>query len=221
MAWPCISRVCCLARFWDQVDKSDLAVPLTIHSYSDIDQRDGDRDGGAGGTSAAGTRAPGDPCPARTRTGTPRTGTPPHRDPPHRDPPHRSAPGGAGRDCGREGPPGPAPAPAPAPGPAPAPWPPSSPCSSSTPSRRRRRRGVYGLPAGTAPPTTSYRQEYRPWTGVKPSKPIKTKQTSVLGIDNTVRETSYRTDFKVPEGKTKFSPNPSAVFQAPARILNV
>uniref|UniRef100_A0A6I8N3P8 Presenilin-associated rhomboid-like protein, mitochondrial n=1 Tax=Ornithorhynchus anatinus TaxID=9258 RepID=A0A6I8N3P8_ORNAN len=64
-------------------------------------------------------------------------------------------------------------------------------------------------------------QEYRPWTGVKPSKPIKTKQTSVLAIDNTVRETSYRADFKVPEGKTKFSPNPSAVFQAPARILNV
>ncbi|XP_031416042.1 microtubule-associated protein 6 [Clupea harengus] len=36
MAWPCISRVCCLARFWNQFDKSDLSVPLTIHNYSDI-----------------------------------------------------------------------------------------------------------------------------------------------------------------------------------------
>lgn len=38
MAWPCISRVCCLARLWGQLDKSDLAVPLTLRSYSDIDE---------------------------------------------------------------------------------------------------------------------------------------------------------------------------------------
>uniref|UniRef100_A0A8C0J3R4 MAP6 domain containing 1 n=1 Tax=Chelonoidis abingdonii TaxID=106734 RepID=A0A8C0J3R4_CHEAB len=38
MAWPCISRVCCLARFWSQLDKSDLSVPLTIHSYSDLEE---------------------------------------------------------------------------------------------------------------------------------------------------------------------------------------
>lgn len=38
MAWPCITRVCCLARFWNQLDKSDLAVPLTIHNYSDIEE---------------------------------------------------------------------------------------------------------------------------------------------------------------------------------------
>ncbi|XP_034411983.1 microtubule-associated protein 6 homolog isoform X2 [Cyclopterus lumpus] len=38
MAWPCISRVCCLARFWNQFDKSDLSVPLTIQNYSDIEQ---------------------------------------------------------------------------------------------------------------------------------------------------------------------------------------
>ncbi|CAB1326685.1 unnamed protein product [Coregonus sp. 'balchen'] len=36
MAWPCISRVCCLARFWNQFDKSDLSLPLTNHNYSDI-----------------------------------------------------------------------------------------------------------------------------------------------------------------------------------------
>uniref|UniRef100_A0A8C8VHL1 MAP6 domain containing 1 n=1 Tax=Pelusios castaneus TaxID=367368 RepID=A0A8C8VHL1_9SAUR len=45
MAWPCISRVCCLARFWSQLDKSDLAVPLTIHSYSDIEEPEEAADG--------------------------------------------------------------------------------------------------------------------------------------------------------------------------------
>uniref|UniRef100_A0A8C6PRY1 MAP6 domain containing 1 n=1 Tax=Nothobranchius furzeri TaxID=105023 RepID=A0A8C6PRY1_NOTFU len=40
MAWPCISRVCCLARFWNQFDKSDLSVPLTIHNYSDIAEQE-------------------------------------------------------------------------------------------------------------------------------------------------------------------------------------
>ncbi|XP_007902829.1 microtubule-associated protein 6 homolog [Callorhinchus milii] len=36
MAWPCISRVCCLSRFWNQLDKSDLSVPLTVQNYSEI-----------------------------------------------------------------------------------------------------------------------------------------------------------------------------------------
>ncbi|KAM4728445.1 microtubule-associated protein 6 homolog [Anableps anableps] len=40
MAWPCISRVCCLARFWNQFDKSDLSVPLTIQNYSDIAEQE-------------------------------------------------------------------------------------------------------------------------------------------------------------------------------------
>lgn len=40
MAWPCISRVCCLARFWSQFDKSDLSVPLTIQNYSDIAEQE-------------------------------------------------------------------------------------------------------------------------------------------------------------------------------------
>ncbi|XP_051985131.1 MAP6 domain-containing protein 1 [Xyrauchen texanus] len=40
MAWPCISRVCCLARFWNQFDKSDLSVPLTIQNYSDITEHE-------------------------------------------------------------------------------------------------------------------------------------------------------------------------------------
>ncbi|KAM3865945.1 MAP6 domain-containing protein 1 [Diretmus argenteus] len=40
MAWPCISRVCCLARFWNQFDKSDLSVPLTIQNYSEISEQE-------------------------------------------------------------------------------------------------------------------------------------------------------------------------------------
>ncbi|XP_067850880.1 microtubule-associated protein 6 homolog [Heptranchias perlo] len=36
MAWPCISRVCCLSRFWNQLDKSDLSVPLTVQNYSEV-----------------------------------------------------------------------------------------------------------------------------------------------------------------------------------------
>ncbi|XP_015216798.1 microtubule-associated protein 6 homolog [Lepisosteus oculatus] len=40
MAWPCISRVCCLARFWNQFDKSDLSVPLTIQNYSEITEQE-------------------------------------------------------------------------------------------------------------------------------------------------------------------------------------
>lgn len=36
MAWPCISRVCCLSRFWSQLDKSDLSVPLTVQNYSEV-----------------------------------------------------------------------------------------------------------------------------------------------------------------------------------------
>lgn len=40
MAWPCISRVCCLARFWNQFDRSDLSVPLTIQNYSDIGEQE-------------------------------------------------------------------------------------------------------------------------------------------------------------------------------------
>uniref|UniRef100_A0A8B9DJG3 MAP6 domain containing 1 n=1 Tax=Anser cygnoides TaxID=8845 RepID=A0A8B9DJG3_ANSCY len=54
MAWPCISRVCCLARFWSQLDKSDLSVPLTIHNYSAIDEPEE----AAGGPESGGASPP-------------------------------------------------------------------------------------------------------------------------------------------------------------------
>ncbi|XP_069648105.1 MAP6 domain-containing protein 1 isoform X3 [Haliaeetus albicilla] len=62
MAWPCISRVCCLARFWSQLDKSDLSVPLTIHNYSDIEELE---DGALqrGGPPPRGTARPPAPAP--------------------------------------------------------------------------------------------------------------------------------------------------------------
>ncbi|KAM9456352.1 microtubule-associated protein 6 homolog isoform 2-T2 [Clarias gariepinus] len=35
MAWPCITRACCMARFWSQLDQADIAVPLVFTSYTD------------------------------------------------------------------------------------------------------------------------------------------------------------------------------------------
>ncbi|XP_071607789.1 MAP6 domain-containing protein 1 isoform X1 [Heliangelus exortis] len=230
MAWPCISRVCCLARFWSQLDKSDLSVPLTIHNYSDIEeQEDGTpRRGGAPPRGSA-RPAPRPPYPAAGKpsgrrkdravaTGEPFSAETQYRRDfkawplPRRDAfPWVSASSGGGGGSGRDGA-----APHPAPGRA----------ACALP-------GSVGRPAGDGPEqlrprsqadgghTTSYRQEYRPWTGAKPSKPIKIKQGFIIPEDHFVQETSYKADFKIPEVKTRFSPNPSAVFQAPSRILNV
>uniref|UniRef100_A0A8C1GZR2 Microtubule-associated protein 6a n=1 Tax=Cyprinus carpio TaxID=7962 RepID=A0A8C1GZR2_CYPCA len=38
MAWPCISRACCMARFWNQLDKGDIAVPMVFTKYSDVSE---------------------------------------------------------------------------------------------------------------------------------------------------------------------------------------
>ncbi|XP_067157586.1 MAP6 domain-containing protein 1 [Apteryx mantelli] len=242
MAWPCISRVCCLARFWNQLDKSDLSVPLTIHNYSDIEEQE-DGGGPPRGTTGGGHPRGGSQLPAAASHA-----------------PDSLALKRSGRGGGhRKGPAGAACAPA------------GEPFAAETqyrqdfrawPVQKRdafpwtgasgdcRRNGapaasqpalgssVYVLPAGEANSytgfkqlwprsqadsghTTSYRQEYRPWTGAKPSKPIKTKQGFIIPEEHFVQETSYKADFKIPEAKTKFSPNPSAVFQAPSRILNV
>ncbi|XP_066477580.1 MAP6 domain-containing protein 1 [Tiliqua scincoides] len=267
MAWPCISRVCCLARFWSQLDKSDLAVPLTIHNYSDIEEPPEE------GAEAAG--AP--PQQPRIPTGGSSAGRP-QQAPPRAAPAlpvSASAPSlqdslaGARRPSGKAGrrrepfaaetqyrqdfrawplqkrdvlpwigegrrlePLGAPPA---APAPAPA-----SPPHAAVPGGSH----VYVLPtarqpeevggrhggskyawSSSSPPgvpkTSSYRHEYRPWTGAKQSRPAKTKQGFIIPEDHFVQESSYKADFKIPEAKAKFSPNPSAVFQAPTRILNV
>lgn len=38
MAWPCISRACCMARFWNQLDKADIAVPMVFTKYTDVSE---------------------------------------------------------------------------------------------------------------------------------------------------------------------------------------
>ncbi|XP_069648102.1 MAP6 domain-containing protein 1 isoform X1 [Haliaeetus albicilla] len=233
MAWPCISRVCCLARFWSQLDKSDLSVPLTIHNYSDIEELE---DGALqrGGPPPRGTARPPAPAPrprdpAAGKPGDRRKGrAAAAREPfaaetqyrrdfrawplPRRDafPWVSASSGGGGRDGA---------APQPAPG--------RAACALPGGGGRPAADGCGGpeqlRPRSQADGghTTSYRQEYRPWTGAKPSKPIKTKQGFIIPEDHFVQETSYKADFKIPEVKTRFSPNPSAVFQAPSRILNV
>ncbi|KAM9184207.1 MAP6 domain-containing protein 1 [Mergus octosetaceus] len=221
MAWPCISRVCCLARFWSQLDKSDLSVPLTIHNYSAIDEPDeatGGPESGAASPPPRGCRRP--PAAPRPRAAPDRPGgrrKGPAGEPPAAETQYRRDfrawplprrapfPWGGGR-AGAEPPAVPAAAPSRAACPLPGP---------GGPEQLRPR----SPPAGGH--TTSYRQEYRPWTGAKPSKPIKTKQGFIIPEDHFVQETSYKADFKIPEVKTRFSPNPSAVFQAPSRILNV
>ncbi|XP_053842249.1 MAP6 domain-containing protein 1 isoform X2 [Vidua macroura] len=214
MAWPCISRVCCLARFWSQLDKSDLSVPLTIHNYSDIEEQE-DGPPQRGGPPPRGSARP--PAPAR-RPRDPAAGKPSSRrksraaaaeEPfaaetqyrrdfrawplPRRDDfPWVSASSGGG--SGRDGA-----APQPAPGRAACALPGSGgrPAVDGPEQLRPRLQADGGH-------TTSYRQEYRPWTGTKPSKPIKSKQGFIIPEDHFVQETSYKADFK-----------------APSRILNV
>uniref|UniRef100_A0A4X2LDZ5 Microtubule associated protein 6 n=1 Tax=Vombatus ursinus TaxID=29139 RepID=A0A4X2LDZ5_VOMUR len=41
MAWPCITRACCIARFWNQLDKADIAVPLVFTKYSEATDHPG------------------------------------------------------------------------------------------------------------------------------------------------------------------------------------
>ncbi|XP_028904328.1 microtubule-associated protein 6 isoform X2 [Ornithorhynchus anatinus] len=56
MAWPCITRACCIARFWNQLDKADIAVPLVFTKYSEATDPPG-----------AGQPPPGPPQPAPPR----------------------------------------------------------------------------------------------------------------------------------------------------------
>ncbi|KAM9003555.1 MAP6 domain-containing protein 1 isoform 1-T1 [Sarcophilus harrisii] len=205
MAWPCISRVCCLARRWNQLDRSDVAVPLTVHSYSDIEDP----------PPPPGPPPPGPPgSPGPPLTQYQRDFGAPRRDPqpwPRPGPGPGPGPGGGRRERDRE--------PAAAAGVYVLPGGHALEPGDGDPRFLRLR-----APADAAPPpvTTSYRQEYRPWPAARPPRPIKTKATSIIVTDYAVRESSYRADFKVPEGRRKFSPNPSAVFQAsPGPILHV
>ncbi|XP_020031430.1 MAP6 domain-containing protein 1 [Castor canadensis] len=186
MAWPCISRLCCLARRWNQLDRSDVAVPLTLHGYSDLESEEPGPGGAASrrGPAAAGTRDPGRDVPLTQYQRDFGVWTAPAG-------PRDAAPGGRRAK------------------------------SSATPAR-----GVYVLPIGdtdaAASATTSYRQEFQAWTGVKPSRSTKAKPAQVITTHTSGWDGTPGPSFQVPEVRRKFTPNPSAIFHASApRIFNV
>ncbi|TEA41126.1 MAP6 domain-containing protein 1 [Orcinus orca] len=192
MAWPCISRLCCLARRWNQLDRSDVAVPLTLHSYSELESEEPGLGGATSrrGSSPAGSRDPGRDVPLTQYQRDFGVWTAPARP--------RDATLGRGSGAGgrRIKPPAP------------------------------YSRGVYVLPVGdadaAAAATTSYRQEFQAWTGVKPSRSTKVKPATVITTHSSGWDSSPGAGFQVPEVRKKFAPNPSAIFQASApRILNV
>ncbi|XP_023980194.2 LOW QUALITY PROTEIN: MAP6 domain-containing protein 1 [Physeter macrocephalus] len=192
MAWPCISRLCCLARRWNQLDRSDVAVPLTLHSYSDLESEEPGLGGATSrrGPSPAGARDPGRDVPLTQYQRDFGVWTAPAGS---RDATLGRGPGAGGR---RIKPPAP------------------------------YSRGVYVLPVGdadaAAAATTSYRQEFQAWTGVKPSRSTKVKPATVITAHSSGWDSSPGAGFQVPEVRKKFAPNPSAIFQASApRILNV
>ncbi|XP_010749204.2 microtubule-associated protein 6 homolog [Larimichthys crocea] len=309
MAWPCISRVCCLARFWNQFDKSDLSVPLTIQNYSDIAEQEVRS---VTKQVSASERAPGNDysTPDPRIAGSPQT--------------HTDGPGTRGSFRARKEPrykpredyhpPGvPFPSvtqykqdfkPWPIPRKENFPWISNggsradsvldSPVNSyhnqaqpgeSRGEREERGRGQrWGEQQGMEErKTSSYRQEYRPWTGAKPAKSARRNppaQYSSPGTEATKvpRETSYQAAYSadgqksiglhqgehvipsastniqpaavpqpippspsilqqsiLPEKtessgttkaeehlvRTKFPPNPSAVFQSGSRVFNI
>ncbi|XP_037695523.1 MAP6 domain-containing protein 1 [Choloepus didactylus] len=195
MAWPCISRLCCLARRWNQLDRSDVAVPLTLHSYSDLENDEPGPGGAASrrGPAPAGTRDPGRDVPLTQYQRDFGVCTVPAGP---RDAPQGRGAGAGGRRDKHPAPP--------------------------TPGGR----GIYVLPIGdadaAAAATTSYRQEFQAWTGAKPSRSTKAKPATVITTHSSGWDSSPGDSFQVPEVRKKFTPNPSAIFQASApRILNV
>uniref|UniRef100_G1KX20 MAP6 domain containing 1 n=1 Tax=Anolis carolinensis TaxID=28377 RepID=G1KX20_ANOCA len=211
MAWPCISRVCCLARFWNQMDKSDLAVPLTIHNYSDIEEEEAAGGAATGGGLGGGGLAPQPTTPRRRPAAAETQYQQDFRAWPLQK---RDALPWVGEARGRIDSPRPE-----------VPAAEAAPFASHAglPGAGHTSR-VYVLPvAAEGEPVGGKEagQEYRPWSGAKRSRPTKTTQGFIIPEDHFAPESSYKADFKIPEVKGKFAPNPSAVFQAPSRILNV
>ncbi|KAJ0011664.1 hypothetical protein NQD34_012639 [Periophthalmus magnuspinnatus] len=188
MAWPCISRVCCLARFWNQFDKSDLSVPLTIQNYSDITEQELRS---VTKQVSASERAPANDysSPPRATRG-PRGSFRTVREPSYKPREDYHPPG----------------VPFPSvsqykqdykPWPIPRkdnfPW-----ISSDSPHRESRGEKVPGQQQSIEPSlTSSYRQEFRPWTGVKPAKSSRKNQpiqgaTPGTEASHVVPETSYQ-----------------------------
>ncbi|XP_055007898.1 microtubule-associated protein 6 homolog [Boleophthalmus pectinirostris] len=207
MAWPCISRVCCLARFWNQFDKSDLSVPLTIQNYSDITEHEVRS---VTKQVSASERAPANDYsspPRATNSGSarsdargPRGSFRTVREPSYKpredyQPPGVPFPSVTQYKQDYK------------------PWPiprkdnfPWIRTGSDSPHRGSRGDKVPGQQQGTEPsPTSSYRwvfffpsrQEFRPWTGVKPAKSSRKNQpiqcaTPGTEASHVAPETSYQ-----------------------------
>uniref|UniRef100_A0A8C5SRS1 MAP6 domain containing 1 n=1 Tax=Laticauda laticaudata TaxID=8630 RepID=A0A8C5SRS1_LATLA len=235
MAWPCISRVCCLARFWNQVDKSDLAVPLTIHNYSDIEEGAEAGGGGSPRIPPGGTASSRPPAPPRAASALPVSASAPSlrdslavvkRPSKKSADRHRKEPFAAETQYQQDF----------------RAWP--LPKRGALPwlGERRKASPHADILAGSrgdvrqevsqkdvgsrqawpssSPPGVA-RHEYHPWSVGKRSRSTKTTHGFIIPEDHFVQESSYKSDFKIPEAKTKFSSNPSAVFQAPSRILSI
>ncbi|KAF7692604.1 MAP6 domain-containing protein 1 isoform X1 [Silurus meridionalis] len=198
MAWPCITRVCCLAQFWNQFDKSDLSVPLTIQNYSEITDKE---------IRSVTGNVPDERAQKRDRT------TPDHGDSPaaqeaggNRVSRRRAEPSYTTRED----------APFPSvtqykqdfkPWPIPKkdnfPWISNGAVEKNSAVKQHHARAEAEERAGTrrhalseAAKTSSYREEYRPWAGVLPSKPIQ-KRPTFLGMASSEPppETSYQAAF--------------------------
>uniref|UniRef100_F6ZC96 MAP6 domain containing 1 n=1 Tax=Equus caballus TaxID=9796 RepID=F6ZC96_HORSE len=166
MAWPCISRLCCLARRWNQLDRSDVAVPLTLHSYSELESEE---PGPGGASSRRG------PSPAGARN--------PSRDVPltqyQRDFGVWTAPAGP-RDAPQERGPGPG----------------GRRGKPPAPSARGVYVLPIGDADAAAAATTSYRQEFQAWTAVKPSRSRKAKPATVVTTHSSGWESSPGASFQ-------------------------
>ncbi|XP_024128908.1 microtubule-associated protein 6 homolog [Oryzias melastigma] len=200
MAWPCISRVCCLARFWNQFDKSDLSVPLTIQNYSDIS--DQEVRSVTKQVSDAERPPPRGSPPARADAAGTRGSFRARREPSYKP----------REDYHRPGVPFPSTTqykqdfkPWPIPKKENFPW------ISNGGSRVDS--GSDSPGRGQETKTSSYRQEYRPWTGVKPAKSAKRNPPAQYyspGMEPTPRETSYQAAYSGessrPVGESGFPP---------------
>ncbi|XP_068601739.1 microtubule-associated protein 6 homolog [Brachionichthys hirsutus] len=60
MAWPCITRACCINRFWTELDKADIAVPFVFTKYSDVAHHPQPRQNGTGAITIETQPHPGD-----------------------------------------------------------------------------------------------------------------------------------------------------------------
>uniref|UniRef100_A0A8C8IXT8 MAP6 domain containing 1 n=1 Tax=Oncorhynchus tshawytscha TaxID=74940 RepID=A0A8C8IXT8_ONCTS len=177
MAWPCISRVCCLARFWNQFDKSDLSLPLTIQNYSDIADQEvrsvtrqvpTDRD----------YHRPGVPFSSVTQY---KQDYKPWPIPKKDNFPWISN-CGKGGTVGSDSPVN------------------SYPNASQTRGEtgEREELGMRWGEQGTGTAQSSYRQEYRPWTGARPAKTTRKQRPPApyasprSGVSHLPNETSYQ-----------------------------